>query len=143
MAGARAAVGYGHGVTPLAFALPVALVDTALFYLWHWEHRALLPEKYRGFLLSKGVLKSVVFIALVVALGFVSETASWVYAVGHVAVGWTLHIRTCRQMGVHPLTAQPRARYVQAAADWVNALEARAGPKPAQGAASPDENTSG
>jgi len=107
------------------FVVIIAALETSQFYQLHWSHRHLLPVRFRTLLLSKGVLKSAVYAAVALGLNQVSSPAAWVYAIGHPILGLILHVRSCRANGIDPIRVEPREKYVQATADWVNRLSNR------------------
>lgn len=107
------------------FVVIIAALETSQFYQLHWAHRHLLPARFRTLLLSKGVLKPATYIAVALALQQVSSPAAWTYAIGHPILGVILHVRSCRANGIDPIRVEPREKYVQATADWVNRLNNR------------------
>ena len=107
---------------PIALAIAFAVVESTTFYVWHWPDRQLLPERFRGFLLAKGLLKSVAYLAITFGLTYWHELAGWIYAISQPIIGLMIHYRTCRRIGVNPVNARPRDRYVAETANWVNAL---------------------
>ena len=106
------------------FVVIVAALQTSQFYQLHWPHRHLLPEGFRTLLLSKGLLKAAVYIAISLVLHQFSPPIAWVYSIVHPLLGLLMHYRWCRANGVDPVRVEPRAKYVQATADWVNRLMA-------------------
>jgi hypothetical protein len=106
------------------FVVIVAALQTSQFYQLHWPHRHLLPEAFRTLLLSKGLLKAVVYIAISLVLHQFSAPLAWVYAIVHPLLGLLMHYRWCRANGVDPVSVEPREKYVRATADWVNRLMA-------------------
>ncbi len=107
------------------FVVIVAALQTSQFYQLHWPHRRLLPERFRTLLLSKGLLKSAAYIAISLVLNQFSTPMAWVYAIVHPMLGLLMHYRWCRSNGVDPVRVEPRAKYVQATANWVSRLEAQ------------------
>ena len=106
------------------FVVIVAALQTSQFYQLHWPHRRLLPERFRTLLLAKGLLKALVDIGVGLAIHHFSPPIAWVFAILHPLLGLLLHYRWCRANGVDPVRVEPREKYVQATADWVNRLVA-------------------
>ena len=108
--------------SPLIVAVPFAVIETVAFYIWHWPHRRLFPDRFRTALLAKGVLKALVMIGLTIVLTYISTYLGWAYAIGHVLVGIVLHFYWCRKHGVDPIWVRPREKYVMASTEWVERL---------------------
>lgn len=104
------------------FLVIVAALEMSQFYQLHWAHRHLFPDRFRTLLLSKGLLKAGAYIAIGLALHRLSPAVAWTYGIGHPILGVFLHVRSCRANGVDPIRVEPREKYVQATADWVNRL---------------------
>lgn len=104
------------------FVTIIAALQTSQFYQLHWSHRHLLPERFRTLLLSKGLLKAVVYIASSLVLKQFSPPIAWTYAIVYPILGVILHVRSCRANGIDPIRVEPREKYVQATASWVSRL---------------------
>ena len=104
------------------FLVIVAALQTSQFYQLHWGHRHLFPKRFRTLLMSKGLLKAAAYIAIGLTLYRFSVPLAWIYAIGHPILGVVLHVRSCRAKGIDPIRVEPRERYVQSTADWVNRL---------------------
>ena len=104
------------------FVTIIAALETSQFYQLHWAHRHLLPKRFRTLLLSKGILKAAVYIGISLLLNQFSSALAWTYAIAHPFLGVFLHVRRCKANGINPVRVEPRAKYVQATADWVTQL---------------------
>lgn len=109
-------------MNPVFWAIPLALVEMATFYWWHWPHRRLLPERFRVLLMAKGAFRGLATVGLTAILASFDVRLGWTYLIAHFVLGGWLHVRWCRKHGIDPWLVQPRDRYVLATASWVERM---------------------